>query len=263
MGAGAAPLMYRLLPLRIVLLSLFVSFSLTQAFAASYDELRWSAVNQCQAIDRREYQSGLLFNPDGYRSYYVQSECFQKTALEFRDPSLCANVRQRRSLFSSSWGYSKANCDQLVAENIAADRKLLEEKRNGYLNRAIQLRDFRIERNGNGRDFDIIPTFTGEAANFYNLRFDILLSLPAGETVLLHASGYYLDRNSNLRLYVRQEDLQARLREFSSAEIYAVRATLILNVGDGAQGARWSDSFVERVFPAGERTQRLERKVRF
>jgi hypothetical protein len=52
-----------------------------------------------------------------------------------------------------------------VAENIAADRKLLEEKRNGYLNRAIQRRDFRIERNGNGRDFDIIPTFTGETAN--------------------------------------------------------------------------------------------------
>jgi hypothetical protein len=128
---------------------------------------------------------------------------FSETALKFRDPSLCANVRQRRSLFSSSWGYSKANCDQLVVENIAADRKLLEEKRNGYLNRAIQLRDFRIERNGNGRDFDIIPTFTGEAANSYNLRFDILLSLPAGETVLLHC--YFCPNNNrmHLRIYVR------------------------------------------------------------
>ena len=33
---------------------------------------------------------------------------------------------------------------------------------------------FRIERNGNGRDFDIIPTFTGAYGHGYQLIFEIL-----------------------------------------------------------------------------------------
>ncbi len=76
----------------------------TAAFGASYDEQRLAAVAACEAIDPRDYQSGLLFNPDGYRSYFVRSECFQRVAREFRDSSLCEQVRQRRSLFVSSWG---------------------------------------------------------------------------------------------------------------------------------------------------------------
>ena len=79
----------------------------TFAFPSGYTELRMAALKQCQAIDPADYQSGLFFNPDGYRSYYVRSECFQKTAVQFRDEALCAEVRQRVSLLSSSWGYSR------------------------------------------------------------------------------------------------------------------------------------------------------------
>src|SRR5262249_47719011 len=61
---------------------------------ASYDELKAAALKQCQAIDPGAYQSGLLFNPEGYRSFYVRSECLQKTAAEFRDESLCAQVKE-------------------------------------------------------------------------------------------------------------------------------------------------------------------------
>src|SRR4029453_8074325 len=102
-------------------------FDVTSLFSASYDELRSAAVKQCQAIDPAEYQSGLFFNPDGYRSYYVRSECFQRTAVQFRDEVLCAEVRQRVSLLSSSWGYSRTRCRELVAQGVAADRKTLEE----------------------------------------------------------------------------------------------------------------------------------------
>ena len=37
------------------------------AFAASYDEMKSTAVRECQAIDPTEYQTGLIFNPEGYR----------------------------------------------------------------------------------------------------------------------------------------------------------------------------------------------------
>lgn len=245
----------------LALLAIFLSVS--PLFSASYDELRAAAVKHCQAIDPAEYQSGLLFNPDGYRSYYVRSECLQRTAVQFRDPNLCVAVRQRHSLFSSSWGYSRARCRELVAEGIAADRKNLQDIKNRYLQDAVRLRDFRIERNGNGRDFDIIPSFTGAYAHGHTLRFEIVRANGGQQAVLLHSSGYYIDGNSNLRIFVRQEEARKRFPDFALNRPYPVRATMVLDVGNGGQAGVWSDAFIERVFPIRERSQSITREVRF
>ena len=246
-------------------LVLFVGLSLfaTPVLAVSYDELRAAAAKNCRAIDPAEYQSGLFFNPDGYRSYYVRSECFQRTAVKFRDAALCAEVKQRRSLFSSSWGYSRARCRDLVAEGVAADRKNLEEIKKQYLQGAMHLRDFRIERNGNGRDFDIIPSFGGDYGHGHTLRFEIVQSGRSKETALLHSSGYYVDGNSHLRIFVRQDDVRKRFPEFALNQPYTVRGTMVFDVGNGGQAGWWSDTFIERIFPLRERSQALEREVRF
>ena len=233
------------------------------ALGASYDEERSAAVARCEAIDPRDSQSGLLFNPDGYRSYFVRSECFQQVAGEFRDASLCAQVRQRPSLFVSSWGYSPAQCLTQVRAGVAADRGALEERRRQYLSEPLRLVDFRIERNGNGRDFDIVPAFGGGHAGSYTLRFDVLAPGGTPRIAPLHSSGMHLDGSSNVRLYVRYEDIRTGWPEFSYGTRYTVRATLTLDVGPGRQGARWSDSFVEGVFPRAERSQVLEKDIGF
>jgi len=93
----------------------------TLANGNDYEEQRVQAVQNCAVIDPREHQSGLFFNPDGYRSYYKKSQCFQSAAITFRDIGLCEKVRQRRALFSSSWGYSETNCVKLVEKAIADD----------------------------------------------------------------------------------------------------------------------------------------------
>jgi hypothetical protein len=36
-----------------------------------------------------------------------------------------------------------------------------------------------------------------------------------------------------------------------------------LDVGNGGPSGIWSDAFIERIFPAGERSQSIEREVRF
>ena len=91
-----------------------------------YPARKAAALKKCEAISPTESQSGLLFNPDGYRSYYVQSQCFQEAAAQFRDLSTCDRVRRRWSLFWSSWGVSMPQCRKLVSQGIEADRAELE-----------------------------------------------------------------------------------------------------------------------------------------
>ena len=247
---------------RLPAVLLMLSLSAVRAFAATYDEQKLLAVKDCQAIDPAEHQSGLIFNPDGYRSYYVRSACFQRAAVRFRDASLCRQVKERRALFSSSWGYSPARCRALVAEGGAADRKALEEIKDRYARGAVRLRDFRVEPNGNGRDFDILPSFAGDYGHGHTLRFEIV---PAAgpSTVLIHSSGYYVDGASNLRIFVTQKEIRRRFPDFALNRPYRMRATLVLEVGNGGPAGLWSEPFIDRVFPARERSQSLEREIRF
>jgi len=233
----------------------------TSLLASDYADMRSRAVQACTAIDPSQSQSGLVFNPDGYRSYYVRSKCFQEAAIEFRDSTLCANVKERRALLSSGWGYTTARCRQLVSEGLAGDRKALESMKSLYRTGGITLSDFRLERNGNGRDFDIIPAFTGTDAYGYTLTFEILM--PSGSSVLLHSSGYHLDAASNLRIYVRQADVRQRFPGFALNRSYPVRATVTLDVGFGGQGGYWNPAFIEGVFPARERTRSIVRQITF
>ena len=227
-----------------------------------YADARSKAVTACEAIEPSQSQSGLIFNPAGYRSYYVRSKCFQEAAVAFRDSTLCEQVHQRRSLLSSSWGYSAARCRQLVAEGTSADRAELERLKHAYAIGGIRLRDFRIERNGNGRDVDILPAFTGTHAHGYTVTFEILPD-PSRASILLHTSGYYLDEKSNLRIYVPQADIRQRFPGFSLNQSYIVRATVALDVGFGGQSGYWNPAFIEGVFPARERSPSITRQATF
>jgi hypothetical protein len=246
----------------LIVLSIAWLFQASEAFALDYADARSKAVRACEAIDPSQSQSGLIFNPDGYRSYYVRSKCFQDAAIEFRDRTLCDQVRERRSLLSSSWGYSAARCRQLVAQGTATDRASLEATKTAYVAGGITLRDFRVERNGNGRDFDIIPAFAGTYAHGYTLTFEILANTTSPPAVL-HSSGYHLDQTSNLRIYVRQADVTKQLPLFSLNRPYSVRATVTLDVGFGGPSGYWSPAFINSVFPAAARSRSLAKTVTF
>jgi len=229
-----------------------------------YDAQRAAALSTCQAVDAGEYQTGLFFNPDGYRSYYARSLCYQNAAITFRDIKLCDLVRQRRALFSSSWGYSKSNCKKLVSEGVAKDRETIDRMRQDYQQGHVQLAGFRIERDGNGRDIDIIPEFSGEGAHAYELRFEILREDSAAPHVLIDASRFSLKGGvDTIRIYVRTADIRRRFPGFSLNQTWPVRATLVYNVGTGSQSGQWSPAFIESRFPVKQRTQTLTREIRF
>jgi len=248
--------------IHVIVLLAACLFEASEAFAFDYADARSKAVTACEAINPSQSQSGLIFNPDGYRSFYVRSKCFQEAAIEFRDRMLCAQVRERRSLLSSSWGYSAGRCRQLVAQGTATDRASLEAIKTAYVAGGILLRDFRVERNGNGRDFDIIPAFAGTYAHGYTLAFEILPN-PSSPPALLHSSGYHVDQTSNLRIYVRQADITTRFPLFSLNRPYSVRATVTLEVGFGGPSGYWSPAFIDSVFPAAARSRSIVKNVTF
>lgn len=220
---------------------------------------RVGALKRCQAISPDDYQSALLFNPEGYRSYYMRSDCFQHAAVEFRDSLLCDQVRRRWSLLWSSWGVSEEQCRKLVTDAATRDRTEIENEKQLYNSGAVRLKGFRVERNGNGRDFDFIPEFGDGQPHAYTLTFEIVGSRP----VLLHSNGYHVDANSNLRIYVRHADIRQRFPEFELNHPYTVRATLTLDLGRGGLSGCWSEEFVEKVFPAAERSQAVTIESRF
>ena len=242
-------------------LDLFVAAILSLSPPApDYAAARAAAVKTCEAINPADYQSGLAFNPDGYRSYYVRSECLQKAAVHFRDATLCDSVRQRRALFSSSWGYSPGNCRKLVAQAVDADRKELEELRRQYLAGRMVLRDVTIQRNGNGRDYDVLPSFTGANGHGYTIAIEILT---AADVTQIHSDGYFVDPRSALHLFIRQQDIKARLPAFEPGQSHRVRVVVTYSLPAGGGSRFMSDPFVERVFPLRERVQTIEREIRF
>jgi hypothetical protein len=239
------------------LLAALVAFSVMPwvRSQSNFAALKAAASQQCDKIDPGESQSGLFFNPDGYRSFYVQSECLQRAAVQFRDPALCDRVRRRYSLFSSSWAISTTQCRKLVAEGVAADRAELEKERQLAMSNPVRLQRFHIQRNGNGRDFDIIPEFSAGNPHGYRLVFEIVGVRE--QPILLHSDGYYIDANSRLNIYVRQADIRARFPEFQLNRSYSVRATAIVSIGMGGPSGYWSDEFAESIFPLRERSQSM------
>jgi hypothetical protein len=226
-----------------------------------YETARIAAIKACEGINPRDSQSGLAMNPDGYRSYYAQAMCFQTTAVEFRDRALCARVRERRTLLFSSWGYSPGNCRTLVDHAVDADRQEIDGMKRQYQAGRMALTDFRIERNGNGRDYDVIPSFSGTEGHGYTIAVAILATGAA--PIVVHTDGYFVDTRSQLRIYVRREDIAARFPAFAPGAIYRVRAVMTFSLPARGGSRFLSDAFLERVFPLRERTQTVERDIRF
>lgn len=91
------------------------------------------------------------------------------------------------------------------------------------------------------------------------MRFEITTGEGVSVLVLLHASGHYLDAGSRLRIFARQDEIRNRWAGFSPGRIYAVRATMVLDVGVGSPAGHGSESFIERTFLTHERSQAITR----
>jgi hypothetical protein len=72
-----------------------------------------------------------------------------------------------------------------------------------------------------------------------------------------------VDATNNLNIYVRQADIKQRFPAFTLNRPYTVRATVVLDIGNGSQAGYWSEAFIERVFPLRERSQSMVKQASF
>jgi len=233
---------------------------LFSAWAQADYAARLSAAQlRCEAVPAMESHSGLLFNPKGYRSYYGRSACYQRLAVDFRQPEFCKMVWRRFSVFASSWGYSEENCISLFEQAALDDAESIAVIRDAYLRGPVRLIDAVLRKNGNRRDFDLLPAFTAGYASSYLLTFYIVNN--QGDKVQIAEQGFSLGEAApEISLYIKQEDIISRLAGFDEHQQYEMLFELRLMLPLGRGGAVWPLQWVDSFWPETERVQRLTLK---
>lgn len=179
---------------------------------------------RCMAIPAKEYSTGLIFNPSGYQTMYHRSRCLQDLAVDERDRAVCDEVRERKSLLFDGSGVSPAHCRDLVAARMAADRKNLEALDTGAIQR---IETIAIERDGNGRDFDLVVTTRGSLSAAYELR--VVARDESGSSIEIFSNdGNPAGPDSRRIFLLRAADLSLKLGEDWAAKSWTVVGTLAL-----------------------------------
>ena len=214
---------------------------------------------RCEAVPALEAHSGLLFNPKGYRSYYGRSACYQRLAVDFRQPEFCKKVWRRFSIFSSSWGYSEDNCLKLFDQAVVDDAESIAIIRAAYRRGPVRLTAAVLRNNGNRRDFDLLPTFSAGFSSSYLLTFYIVNK--QGDKVQIAEQGFYLgEAEPEISLYIKQNDIIGRLDGFDEQQEYEMLFDLRLMLPLGRAGAVWPPQWVDSFWPESEWVQHLKLK---
>src|SRR3546814_11692364 len=100
-------------------------------------DVKASEVERCQRMDPADYVTGLLFNPSGMKTYFKRSSCLQAIAVDYRDASLCEDVRERKSLFFDGSEISRASCERRGEERARSDPK---DRKSGGEGKSVSVR---------------------------------------------------------------------------------------------------------------------------
>jgi hypothetical protein len=142
---------------------------LAQAPRDHIADLAAQARARCATIPAADYRTGLFFNPKGFRSMFVRSECVQNLARDLRDESLCAQAVERTTWLFDGSGVSPAACTQQVRAQIARDQQDAARIIGTH-----RLTGVDLARNGNGRDVDLLVNTAGTYAHAYQLTVAVL-----------------------------------------------------------------------------------------
>ncbi|QOW25519.1 hypothetical protein [Lysobacter sp. H23M47] len=211
-------------------------------------ERKAAELAQCQGIDADEYFTGLVFNPPGMQTGFARSSCFNRLALNYRDATLCVEVRERESMFFNGSALSRPACERRIRDAAAGDpRVVIADIR--------RLAGMQWYRNGNGRDFDVHVRSAGSYAHRYALRLAMLDEKGARTQTLWDREYGYRAEDNERTVLIRSEDLDAAAAALGVEPPYRVRLTMALVEPSLAELAQFS-----AMAPA-ERESSLEQLV--
>jgi hypothetical protein len=220
--------------------------------ADQFIEHKQQRIKQCSAVDNSAYSTGLLFNPRGYATMFHRSECFQELAIEERDPSLCKEVKERKSWFFDGSGISETSCRHLVAKAVEQDKQLAASKDFGLIHR---LQSIAVFRNGNGRDFDVLVKTAGSLSGSYELA--VLFSRPNENDYIEVFSRIfsYGDTSMSKKVWLERGTLMKKLGTSFAESEWIVKVTFQLRKTQ-------YNRFYYDTIPTEFRSSRVETSVR-
>ena len=190
-------------------------------FSCRVCERKAAELARCQGLDPDEYFTGLVFNPPGMQTGFARSSCFDRLALNYRDVTLCAEVRERKSMWFDGSALSRQACERRVHERAAGDPRVLIAD----IHRLDEMQWF---RNGNGRDFDVHVRTSGSYAHRYALKLLMLDSKGARTRTLWDNEYGYRAVDHERRILIRAGDLHAAAAALGVEPPYRVRLTFAL-----------------------------------
>lgn len=190
-----------------LLVAFLVGIFPSPAAADEITEKKQAQIESCEAIPNSDASTWLIFNPSDMQTMNHRSRCFQSLAIAERDVSLCQRVVEKKSFFLDGSGISPERCRERVARRKAKDRQEFMQKDFTELHRLTTLT---FQRNGNGRDFDLIIETVGEMAGKYQLI--VYLTFPNGRQItVLDDKTSYGTNTSKRYLLLRAAELSQKL----------------------------------------------------
>jgi hypothetical protein len=180
----------------------------------------------CLGIPAGAYETGLLFNPAGYRTWFKRARCLQRLAVEWRDPELCSEVRQRRSLFFDGSAISEKACAEAVSSQLSEDRERIASTRIVDFHRLGQVRFARPDPGANHLLLHIETH--GRHAGTYHVRVEAWPHDGAEPVVIAEYSQPLGTSDHSLTRSIPYERLSAVTGDQSTASNLRARVTLEL-----------------------------------
>lgn len=189
------------------------------ATADPLDAIVAGALARCEAIPADRGTTAMIFNPRDRQVVWDRSECFLALAVQSRDERLCGRVVERRSWVFDGSGVSPEACRRALEARRELDREEAARIRDPH--RPV---DVAIERNGNGRDFDLRVSTRGSYAHRY--RLEVSLIGASGSVTLMSIDQPLGSGAAQLVHLVRRERLDAAKAALAPDRPLGLRAAL-------------------------------------
>lgn len=193
------------------------------ALPASADPLQEQAARRraaCEAIEPRQGQTGMVFNPPELQTVYDRSACYQSLALLLRDKSLCRLAVERRSWIFDGSGISPDACAAAVRAQVLRDAQDAGAQREQHVT-VVE-----VVRNGNGRDYDVLVGTSGGSPVPH--RLTVALAVGDGGERVVHSDRQPLGADgAQLRILLRGATVEQAL---AGAAGHSVQVTARLDL---------------------------------